>query len=96
MRVRNGVFFIKHFNIDNWIKAASMTLNKLRTIQTYQIDKSIEKCNILISNQNLSQPFNCMKNKVIHINQNPVSESPPYIHTNRISEKLKKQQKLRI
>ena len=39
---RKGILVIKHFNIYNCIKAASMALNKLRTIQTFQLDKSIE------------------------------------------------------
>ena len=43
---RNGILIIKHFNIYNCIKAAGMELSKLRTIQTYQLDKCIKKCNI--------------------------------------------------
>jgi len=51
---KNGVLVIKHYSIYNCIKAAGMALNKLRTMQIFQIDNSRAKCKISLPDQKVS------------------------------------------
>lgn len=51
---KNGVLVIKHNSIYNCIKAAGMALNKLRTMQIFQIDNSRAKCKISLPDQKVS------------------------------------------
>ena len=63
---RNGMLVIKHFNIYNCIKAVELALNKIVNIQTFQLDKSRVKYNMLLPEQKVIQSSVLNAKKVKH------------------------------